>query len=82
MLQACLNGGRAKSEHPAIPCTAEELAADARAASAFGAAEFHIHPRGADSLESLAPEDVAAALRAMRENAPGALIGLSTGTWI
>ena len=53
MLQACLNGGRAKSEHPAIPCTAEELAADARAASAFGAAEFHIHPRGADSLESL-----------------------------
>jgi uncharacterized protein (DUF849 family) len=82
MLQACLNGGRAKSEHPAVPCAPEELARDAHASSILGAAEFHIHPRGVDGLESLDPDDVAAALRAMRESAPGAPIGLSTGTWI
>jgi uncharacterized protein (DUF849 family) len=82
MLQACLNGGRAKSEHIAIPCTPEELAADARACLGLGVAEFHIHPRGADGLESLAPNDVAAALQAVRASAPGAPIGLSTGAWI
>ncbi|MGD0640709.1 MAG: 3-keto-5-aminohexanoate cleavage protein [Roseiarcus sp.] len=82
MLQACLNGGRAKAEHRAIPCAPDELAADARAASALGAAEFHVHPRGADGLESLAPDDVAAALQAIRASAPSAPIGLSTGAWI
>ena len=82
MLQACLNGGRAKTEHSLIPCTPQELAADARATSVLGAAEFHIHPRGADGLESLEPRDVAAALQAVRASAPGAPIGLSTGAWI
>ena len=82
MLQACLNGGRAKSQHPAIPCKPEELGADARAAAGLGAAEFHIHPRGADGRESLEPDDVAAALRAVRASAPGAPIGVSTGAWI
>ena len=37
MLQACLNGSRAAGEHPALPLTPEQLAADARACVDAGA---------------------------------------------
>jgi uncharacterized protein (DUF849 family) len=37
MLQACLNGGRRRDYHPALPLSADELAADARAVVAEGA---------------------------------------------
>ncbi len=43
MLQACLNGARTQSQTGRVPLSADELAADARAA---GADTLHIHPRG------------------------------------
>ncbi|PSH68691.1 hypothetical protein CU102_13140 [Phyllobacterium brassicacearum] len=78
MLQACLNGGRTRDFHPMVPYTAAELASDARKSIAAGASELHIHPRSADGLESLGPDDVAKALLAIRSNVPGTPVGLST----
>ncbi|RJG44555.1 3-keto-5-aminohexanoate cleavage protein [Mesorhizobium sp. DCY119] len=78
MLQACLNGDRLRSDHPALPITAEQLARDAEAVVRAGANELHVHPRGADGLESLEPQDVAAAVLAIRAAVPGIQLGLST----
>ncbi|MCR9137783.1 MAG: 3-keto-5-aminohexanoate cleavage protein [Alphaproteobacteria bacterium] len=82
MLQACLNGGRSKADHPSVPVSAAEIAADAAAARAAGAQELHIHPRNADGSESLAPEDVARCLENIRRKVPNIPIGVGTGAWI
>ena len=82
MLQAALNGARRPDEHPALPLTPEQLAADARAVVAEGARSLHLHVRDASGAESLEPADVAAALRAVRAAAPGIEVSLSTGLWI
>jgi uncharacterized protein (DUF849 family) len=81
MLQACLNGGRTREEHPAVPVTPAELAADARRAVEAGADELHVHPRAADGRETLEPEAVAAVVVAIRESCPGVPLGLTTGLW-
>jgi uncharacterized protein (DUF849 family) len=78
VLQACLNGDR----ETGVPRTPEELAADARACVAAGAVSLHVHPRDADGHETLAPADVAAALRALRAAAPRVELSVSTGLWI
>jgi uncharacterized protein (DUF849 family) len=80
--QAALNGARSPDEHPALPVTPEQLAADARAVVAEGARSLHFHVRDASGAESLEPADVAAALTAVRAAAPGVEISLSTGLWI
>ena len=82
MLQACVNGGRKRDFHPALPLSADELAADASAVIAAGAEQIHLHVRGADGRESLQPDDVARTLAAVRASVPGIPIGLSTGWWI
>lgn len=78
MLQACLNGARGHDYNPAVPMTPEALAHDAAACLAVGANEFHIHPRGADGLESFVSDDIGAALKAVRTAVPGVPIGIST----
>ena len=80
-LQACLNGAR-PAETRRLPLTAEAIAADAAAAWRAGAESLHLHPRAPDRTESLAPEDVTAALRAVRAAVPGLPVGISTGDWI
>jgi hypothetical protein len=45
-----------------------------------GAAELHLHPRGATGKESLAAVDTA--ILSLRGACPGTLIGVSTGAWI
>ena len=82
MLQACLNGGRTRAEAPGVPLTAKELAADAVAVRKAGAQELHIHPRNIAGAETLAPAEVAAALKAIRATVPKMKIGLGTGAWI
>lgn len=81
MLQACLNGARA-ADTPHLPLTPEAVAADALACHAAGAGCLHIHPRDGQGRESLAPEDVAAHLLAVRAAVPGMAVGISTGDWI
>jgi uncharacterized protein (DUF849 family) len=81
MLQAALNGPYTKADHPAMPITAAELAADAKACVQAGAGAIHMHPRDADGRESLAAEVVDATVREVRA-ACGVPVGVSTGAWI
>jgi uncharacterized protein (DUF849 family) len=78
MLQACLNGARSRRDHPRIPLTPDELAQVAAQVIAAGAAELHVHPRQGDGAETLDPGHTAEALTAIRAQAPGIPIGLTT----
>jgi uncharacterized protein (DUF849 family) len=81
-VKACLNGGRTRAEHPAVPLTPGELAADALAARHAGAFAVHVHPRttrGAQTMDARACE---AAVMAIRAAAPGLAVGLSTSEMI
>src|SRR3954452_22488399 len=80
-VQAALNGDRTGAEHPTVPLSAQELARDAAACAAAGARAIHMHPRDSDGRESLAPDVIDAAVRAVRE-ASGLPAGVSTGDWI
>jgi uncharacterized protein (DUF849 family) len=78
VLQACLNGDRATG----IPRSPAELADASRACVAAGAESLHAHPRDRDGHETLDAADIAAAVTAMRDAAPGIEISFSTGLWI
>jgi uncharacterized protein (DUF849 family) len=82
IVQACLNGARDASFHPALPVTADAIARDAVAAVQAGAAELHIHVRGEDGRETLRPEIVDITVAKLRRACPRTLIGISTGEWI
>jgi uncharacterized protein (DUF849 family) len=82
IVQACLNGARPVTYHPALPLNVATIAADAAACVAAGAAELHLHPRRSDGRESLALGVVDATISAVRETCPGTLVGVSTGAWI
>lgn len=62
--------------------TPQELAQDARAVVAAGAAALHVHPRAADGTETLDAAACGAAITAIRAACPGIPVGLSTGAWI
>lgn len=81
MIQAALNGARRCNEHPGIPCTAEELARDAAACVAAGAAELHVHPRDANGAETLDPLTIYSTVRQIK-TAAAVPVGVSTGAWI
>jgi uncharacterized protein (DUF849 family) len=81
MLQACLNGQRSREQHPAVPLTPAELAADAGRALAAGASELHVHPRLAGGRDTVEPDVVAATVRAIRAACPGVPLGVTTGLW-
>jgi uncharacterized protein (DUF849 family) len=82
IVQACLNGARAASFHPAVPVTADAIARDAITAVAAGAAELHIHVRDESGRETLRPEIVDLTIAKLRRACPGTPIGISTGEWI
>jgi uncharacterized protein (DUF849 family) len=82
VIQACLNGARPRGAHPGLPVTPAELAADAVACVAAGAASLHVHARDASGAESIAPGDVAAVVEAIGAAVPGTELSLSTGLWI
>jgi uncharacterized protein (DUF849 family) len=74
-VKACLNGGRRRDEHPAVPVTAAQLAASASAAVAAGAEAIHLHPRDEGGAESLRQ------LRAAGVTAPVLLHGEVESCW-
>jgi uncharacterized protein (DUF849 family) len=82
LIECALNGGRARAEHPGVPCAPRELADSAREAVAAGAGAVHFHVRDRDGRESLAGDDVARAVEAVRAAIPGTPFGVSTGAWI
>jgi uncharacterized protein (DUF849 family) len=77
-VKACLNGGRTRSEHPAVPQTPAELAADALAVKRAGAFAVHVHPRDARGAQTLQAAACDSAVEAIRAAAPGLPVGLST----
>lgn len=81
-IKVCLNGGRGRGEHPAVPLAPAELARAAAGAVAAGAEAVHLHPRSLSGAESLAAADVGAAVSAVRQACPGTPVGVSTGLWI
>lgn len=80
-LKACINGARTPDQHPGLPATPEELAAEAVAAHAAGARAVHLHPKDDRGVDSLLADDVAAAVAAVREAVPGLPLGVTTGFW-
>ncbi|ULP35979.1 3-keto-5-aminohexanoate cleavage protein [Mycolicibacterium rufum] len=80
-LKACVNGARTPDEHPALPVTPQQLAAETVAAHAAGARAVHLHPKNADGTDSLRASDVEAAVVAVRQAAPGLPLGVTTGFW-
>ena len=77
-VKACLNGGRTRAEHPAVPLTAAELAADAIAVRRAGAFAVQVHPRDARGVETLDAAACDACVAAIRAAVPGLSVGLST----
>ncbi|HXO06584.1 MAG TPA: 3-keto-5-aminohexanoate cleavage protein [Solirubrobacteraceae bacterium] len=77
-MKACLNGGRSRSENPAVPQTSSELAADAIAVRRAGAFAVHVHPRTAGGAQTMNAAECDAAVAAIRAAVPGMPVGLST----
>jgi uncharacterized protein (DUF849 family) len=77
-VKACLNGGRTRAEHPGVPLTPAELAADAVAVRAAGAFAVHVHPRNRDGVQTLEARACDAAVAAIRAAVPRLPIGVST----
>jgi len=80
-VKACINGARTPDQHPDLPVTPEQLAAEAVAAHEAGAKAVHMHPKSADGVDSLLPAEVDAAVAAVRHAAPGLPLGVTTGFW-
>ncbi|MFE2943483.1 3-keto-5-aminohexanoate cleavage protein [Streptomyces sp. NPDC059255] len=80
-LKAAVNGGRLRTEHPAVPLTPAELAADVLAVTAAGADVVHLHVRDEADGQTIRPDALAEVLRAVRAAAPGAVVGTTTGLW-
>lgn len=80
-LQLCLNGARSKAEHPAVPHTPTELAADITALFAAGARSFHLHVYR-DGQQTLEPDAVAGTLNTIRAACPDAELAVSTAAGI
>lgn len=81
-LKACINGGRGRADHPAVPITPAELTASAGEAVKAGAEAIHMHPRTTDGAESLHANDIGAAVTAVRQLCGSNPVGVSTGLWI
>ncbi|WP_435190116.1 3-keto-5-aminohexanoate cleavage protein [Streptomyces sp. bgisy126] len=82
MLQVCLNGVRRRSESRRVPVTPGELAIEAARAVEAGAQDVHLHPKGADGVDSLEPGVVGEAVNAVRAVVPeGVRVGVTTGAW-
>jgi uncharacterized protein (DUF849 family) len=82
LIKACLNGARRPQEHPAIPVSPEQLAAEGLRAVEAGAAALHVHPRAADGSQTLDPAACDAAILAIRHACPGVPVGVSTASFI
>jgi uncharacterized protein (DUF849 family) len=77
-VKGCLNGGRTRAEHFAVPQTSAELAADAIAVRQAGAFAVHVHPRDDSGAETMGVRACDAAVAAIRAAVPGLPVGLST----
>jgi uncharacterized protein (DUF849 family) len=82
LLEATINGGRHRDEHPAIPIRPKELARDAARCVRAGAGAIHFHVRSESGRESLNGRELGGALVEIRAAVPDIPVGVSTGAWI
>lgn len=80
-VKACINGARTPDEHPNLPVTPEQLAAEAVAVHRAGARAVHMHPKDGEGVDSLEGAHVDAAVAAVRHALPGLPLGVTTGYW-
>lgn len=78
LLEACVNGGRTRADHPAVPLTPADLARDAKAVVVAGAQALHVHPRDPSGKQTLGPHQCSAAIAAIREAVPKTPVGVTT----
>ncbi|MGZ4298322.1 MAG: 3-keto-5-aminohexanoate cleavage protein [Solirubrobacteraceae bacterium] len=81
-VMACLNGARTRAEHPLVPLSPAELAADAIAVQAAGAFAVHAHPTDQHGVQTMDAKACDAAVAAIRAAVPRMPIGLSTSAAI
>jgi 3-keto-5-aminohexanoate cleavage enzyme len=80
IITAALVGAELSRENtPYLPLTAEEIAAEARAAYEAGAAMVHVHARAKDGSPTQNLEDYRRIIEAIRLQAPDLIIQVSTG---
>ncbi len=80
-IKAAVNGGRELSETPLVPLSPTEIAAEAAASIRAGADVVHAHARTPDGGQTIAPEHIAALVRAVRDEDPRIVVGTTTGLW-
>lgn len=78
VIEAAINGGRSRSEHPGVPCTPEEVATEARRCAEAGASVVHIHARSGGDVWSASPAWYVAAIELIRTEEPVPLISLTS----
>jgi uncharacterized protein (DUF849 family) len=78
LIKVCLNGARDATAHPALPLSSAALAAAAQSAVRAGAGAIHMHPANAQGAQSLKPDDIGAAVAAVRAACPDVPVGVST----
>jgi uncharacterized protein (DUF849 family) len=77
IIEAALNGGRSRREHPGIPCTQAEVAAAAHEAADAGASIVHVHARSGDDW-SASPAWYADAIARIRSSDAPPLISITS----
>lgn len=82
MIKAAINGVRPHTYHPRLPFDADTAAKESARCVAAGAGAIHVHVWNAQNQESLAADDVANFLNAIRAACPGIPVGISSGEWI
>lgn len=78
VIEVALNGGRAVTEHPAVPLTPIDVASEAARCYDAGATVAHIHARTIEGASSFDPAWYADAIRRIRAAAPGMLISITS----
>ena len=78
VIEAALNGGRARSQNGAVPYTAGELATEARRSADEGATVFHVHARADDGGWTIDPARYAWVLRELRAAVPHGLVSITS----
>ena len=78
IVEAALNGGRSLDEHPGVPLTAGELAAEARRCADAGASVVHVHARGRDGGWTASVAGNQRVIQAVRAAVPDVLISITS----
>lgn len=78
IIEAALNGGRPRVEHPAVPVTPQEVAADALRCRDAGASVVHIHAQDSAGAWSADPVWYRQAIGAIRAAAPDLLVSITS----